>query len=242
MSRGLRALREVSISFAASELLVPCHHEVRSRERFQAQMSVLIERGYSVVTMDALIGWARRGQPIRSPAVLLTFDGGYRSQLDNAIPALDALKLPATFFPLSAGLDDAEVSGRDLAELAARGHTIGCHTHPDLTTLPPQDLEREITGSKRVLEDVVGKPVTAFCYPYGVRNARVAAAVRSAGFEVAFTIDLGGVSARDDPYQLRRIAILGEPGRTEFGAFIKGTRFVAGGMLMGWKIRERFLD
>jgi len=148
MSRGLRALREVGVSFAASELLVLCHHEVRSRERFRAQMSVLIERGYSVITMDALIGWARRGQPIRSPAVLLTFDGGYRSQLDNAIPALDALKLPATFFPLSAGLDDAEVSGRDLAELAARGHTIGCHTHthPDLTTVSPEDLEREVAA------------------------------------------------------------------------------------------------
>jgi hypothetical protein len=46
MSRGLRALREVGVSFAASELLVLCHHEVRSRERFQAQMSVLIERGF----------------------------------------------------------------------------------------------------------------------------------------------------------------------------------------------------
>ena len=88
---------------------------------------------------------------------------------------------------------------------------------------------------------MVGRPVTAFCYPYGVRNARVAAAVQSAGFEVAFTVDLGGVSRGDDPYQLRRIAILGEPGRTEFGAFIRGTRFLAGGVLIGWKIRERFL-
>ena len=73
MSRGLCALREVGVSFAASELLVLCHHEVRSRERFRAQMSVLIERGYSVITMDALIGWAHRGQPIRSPAVLTRF-------------------------------------------------------------------------------------------------------------------------------------------------------------------------
>jgi hypothetical protein len=49
------------------------------------------------------------------------------------------------------------------------------------------------------------------------------------------------VSRGDDPYQLRRIAILGEPGRTEFGAFVVGTRFVAGGVLIGWKIRDRFL-
>jgi peptidoglycan/xylan/chitin deacetylase (PgdA/CDA1 family) len=234
----------MGVSFAAADVRVLCHHEVRSRERFHAQMSVLVERGYSVLSMEALIAWTRCVQPIRSPAVVLTFDGGYRSQLDNALPTLEALRLPATFFPLSAGLDDAEISGRDLAELAARGYTIGCHTHthPDLTTLSPDELEREVAGSKRVLEDAVGRPVTAFCYPDGVRNSRVAAAVRNAGFAVAFTIDLGGVSAVDDPYQLGRIPILGEPGRVEFSAFLRGTRFIAGGILIGWKIRERFLD
>jgi hypothetical protein len=48
----LRALREVCVSFAASDLLVLCHHEVRSCERFHDQMSVLLERGYSLVTID----------------------------------------------------------------------------------------------------------------------------------------------------------------------------------------------
>ena len=109
------------MSFAGADVCVLCRHEVRSRTSFHAQMSVLVERGYSVLSMEELVASARRGQPIRSPAVLLTFDGGYRSQLDNALPTLEALKLPATFFPLSAGLDDAEISGRDLAELAARG-------------------------------------------------------------------------------------------------------------------------
>ena len=207
-------------------------------------MSVLLERRFSVLTMDQFVAWVSGAHPIRSPAVLLTFDGGYRSQLDNALPTLEALKLPAAFFPLSAGLDDAEVTGRDLAALAAAGHTIGCHTHthPDLTTLAPAELERELVGSRRVLEDVIGRPVTAFCYPDGRRDTRVAAAVRNAGFEVAFTIDLGGVRAGDDRYQLRRLAVLGEPGRAEFAAFLRGTRVVSGGILIGWKIRERLFD
>jgi peptidoglycan/xylan/chitin deacetylase (PgdA/CDA1 family) len=154
------------------------------------------------------------------------------------------MRLPATFFPLSAGLDDAEISGRDLAALAARGHTIGCHshTHPDLTTLSPGELEREVLGSKQILEDLVGRPVTAFCYPDGLSNTRVADAVRGAGFEVAFTIDFGGLSTGDDPYQLKRIPILGEPGSAQFAAFLRGTRFLAGGILIAWKIRERLFD
>ena len=123
MSRPLRALRELCVSFVGAEVLVLCHHEVRSRERFHTQMSILVERGYSVLTMDDLIAWVRRGRPIPSRAAVLTFDGGYRSQLDNALPTLETLRLSATFFPLSAGLDDAEISGRDLAALAARGHS-----------------------------------------------------------------------------------------------------------------------
>jgi len=84
--------------------------------------------------------------------------------------------------------------------------------------------------------------VTAFCYPDGLWNTRVAAAVQGAGFEVAFTIDLGGLNAGDDPYQLRRVPVLGEPGRSQFAAFLRGTRFIAGSLLIGWKIRERLLD
>ena len=244
MTGPLRALRELGVSFATSPVLVLCHHAVRRRDRFHAQMSSLLERGYAVLTMKEFTAWLRRGQPIRSPAVVLTFDGGYRSQLDNALPTLEALKLPATFFPVSAALDDAEFGRHGLAALAAAGHTIGCHTHthPDLTRQSPQGLAQEIVGSKRLLEDVIGQAVTVFCYPDGLRNPRVAAAVQGAGFEVAFTIDLGGVRAGDDPYQLRRAAILGEPDRRSFAGFMKGTRGVAGAILIGWKIRERFLE
>src|SRR5437899_2173753 len=114
---------------------------------------------------------------LATAAVLLTFDGGYGDQIENAVPVLDALKLSATFFPISGDLDepDSSISRRDLEALAVAGHTIGCHTHthPDLTTLSPQALEREVIGSKRVLEDALGRAIEAFCYPYGARNSVV---------------------------------------------------------------------
>jgi peptidoglycan/xylan/chitin deacetylase (PgdA/CDA1 family) len=39
-----------------------------------------------------------RGRPIPSRAAVLRFDGGYRSQLDNAVPTLETMRLSATFF------------------------------------------------------------------------------------------------------------------------------------------------
>jgi peptidoglycan/xylan/chitin deacetylase (PgdA/CDA1 family) len=227
MSRPLRALRELGASFAGAEVLVLCHHEVRSRERFRAQMSILVERGYSVLTMDHLVAWLRRGRPIPSRTAVLTFDGGYRSQLDNAVPTLETMRLSATFFPLSAGLDDAEISGRDLAALAARGHTIGCHshTHPDLTTLSPDDLEREVAGSRQILEHAVGRP------PSTAQASRSPSRSTSAASTPA-TIPTSSDASRSSASR----------GPVQFAAFLRGTRFIAGSILIGWKIRERFLD
>jgi hypothetical protein len=56
----LRALRELGVSFAASDVLVLCYHDVRSPKRFRGQMSVLLERGYSVLATDEFIAWVRR--------------------------------------------------------------------------------------------------------------------------------------------------------------------------------------
>ena len=66
--------------------------------------------------------------------------------------------------------------------------------------------------------------------------------MKKAGFDVAFTVDLGGVSAGDDPYQLKRVPILGEPGSREFATYLSGTVVRSGAILLYWKLRERLLD
>jgi peptidoglycan/xylan/chitin deacetylase (PgdA/CDA1 family) len=241
---ALRALRELGVSFADADVLVLCYHAIRIRERFAAQMAGLKERGYSVLSMQHFTAWLQGRAPLRSPAALLTFDGGYPDQLNNAVPVLEALKFPATFFPVSCDLHaEGAMTRRDLVALTAAGHTIGCHshTHPDLTTLPVGEIEDEVVGSKRRLEEALGQPVSAFCYPDGARNSLVASIVRRAGFDVAFTVDLGGVDRGDDPYHLKRVPVLGDPRPGEFFAYLSGTRVLSGALLLGWKVRERFL-
>jgi len=84
--------------------------------------------------------------------------------------------------------------------------------------------------------------VNAFCYPYGAYDARVRKVVQEAGFDVAFTVDLGGVRRGDDPYLLKRVPVLGEPSIREFTAYLSGTLGVSGSILLYWKLRERLLD
>ncbi len=245
---ALRALTELAASFDIADVLVLCYHSIRSRERFATQMRVLAERGYPVLSMGQFTKWLNGLKPVQTPAVLLTFDGGYLDQLENAVPALQAFKFPATFFPVSDYLDDEVADGtmmrrKDLLDLAKSGHTIGCHTHthPDLTGLSVAEIEREVNGSKQILEDLLGQRVSAFCYPYGACNSRAASVVRQSGFEVAFTVNLGGVSFGDDPYELKRVPVMADPNSGEFSVYLSGAPLLSGALLLYWKLRERLL-
>jgi len=245
----LRALTELGASFDRAEVLVLCYHPIRNLERFAAQMSVLTERGYSVISSVEFKACVSGRKPSRSPAVLLTFGGWYPADFASVVPILKSYGFPAVFFLVSWCLSDesGETSTqyrKELLELAELGYTIGCHshTHPDLTKLSVADLEQEVTGSRTLLEQVLGQRVDAFCYPYGAWDSRVASVVQKAGFDAAFTVDLGGVSAGDDPYQLKRVPILGEPGTREFAAYLAGTVVRSGAILLYWKLRERLLD
>lgn len=87
-----------------------------------------------------------------------------------------------------------------MRDLATR-HEIGAHTltHPQLTQIAPEQARAEITGSRQWLEDVLGQPVTTFCYPRGDTNAQVKALAQAAGFRLARTVQAYSIARPADP-------------------------------------------
>jgi peptidoglycan/xylan/chitin deacetylase (PgdA/CDA1 family) len=85
---------------------------------------------------------------------------------------------------------------KQLREMRAAGHGIGSHTfsHRVLATLPPEEQEREIKGSRSELGSRIGVSVMSFAYPVGgpqhIDRHSVAFA-RQAGYEQAFTFNTG---------------------------------------------------
>jgi peptidoglycan/xylan/chitin deacetylase (PgdA/CDA1 family) len=87
--------------------------------------------------------------------------------------------------------------------------TIGAHTvtHSSLAALPEADQAREVTSSKRRLEEILGKAVDVFSYPFGTRsdyNAATIRACRDAGFRKAATAFPGHRYRWTDPFQIPR--------------------------------------
>lgn len=80
--------------------------------------------------------------------------------------------------------------GEELRRLVERaGHSIGAHTihHVWLPAETREARRREITGSRAALEQLLGRPVDMFSYPYGVFDEETVDTVRSASFRAAVT-------------------------------------------------------
>jgi peptidoglycan/xylan/chitin deacetylase (PgdA/CDA1 family) len=147
----------------------------------------------------------------------LTFDDGYEHLLRTALPVLERLGFTCTIFVPSGllGQDNSWMTeprmrllGVDhLRELSKRGIEIASHgaQHIRLPGLSSELLDREVSGSRQVLSEILGEEVRSFCYPFGSMDSRVIQAVQQAGYTYACTA-LEGVWW-ESPYAIPRIFI-----------------------------------
>jgi peptidoglycan/xylan/chitin deacetylase (PgdA/CDA1 family) len=122
----------------------------------------------------------------------------------------------------SASPPDAEtLNTEDLLQLAASDTvTIGAHTvdHVRLRDRPAREQQDTISGSKRELEQSIGRAVSHFAYPFGRRDDfddRSVEAARSAAFDTACTTIPGTAHRSTDPYRLPRRVVM-DWGRLRF--------------------------
>lgn len=218
-----------------SDLLVLCYHAVDAQwpatlsvrpDALERQLTHLVERGFRGATFtDALRG------PRGRRTLVVTFDDGYRSVLEQAKPILDRLELPGTLYvptdwpgrpePMAwDGIDqwlgtphEPELRSLDwdqLRDLTAHGWEIGGHTcsHPHLPQVRDDErLADELERSKAILERELDAPCTSLAYPYGEVDARVAAATARAGYLAACTIPRINEPLGRHPLDWSRVAV-----------------------------------
>lgn len=186
---------------------------------FQRGLLRLKERGYRTVSLLEAAGCLRLGGAFPERAFVITFDDGYRSVYEEAFPILQLCGFSATVFLTvgdSASGDSSQrlpstcrrqmLSWGEIREMQRWGFSFGAHTltHPDLTRLRPTDQEKEILGSKAVIENRLGVPVASFAYPFGRYNARSRELV-SRNFDCGCSDRLALVRAGSDPYAMERV-------------------------------------
>jgi peptidoglycan/xylan/chitin deacetylase (PgdA/CDA1 family) len=91
------------------------------------------------------------------------------------------------------------------------GHRVGSHglTHPNMACIGDEDLNYELTESKRRMEKALAMEITHFSYPAAALNVswteRTVAATKRVGYQTAVTTTAGLVGPHASPLALCRL-------------------------------------
>ena len=205
-------------------------------DQLRAQLEALHSAGWRFLTgqqfLDHLDG---RAQVVGS-SVLLTFDDGYVSVLENAVPVMRELGAPGVAFVVTdlVGAHNAwdaasgaqqlpllDVAG--LTQLVRAGWELGAHsrTHAHLPQQSDDALAEELAGARRELGELgLGRP-RLLAHPFGEHDRRVRAAAAAAGYEASFALVTGQPrAARAARHAVPRIEVQRDTTVTELLALV----------------------
>jgi peptidoglycan/xylan/chitin deacetylase (PgdA/CDA1 family) len=126
------------------------------------------------------------------PWVSLTFDDGYASDVEVALPALRERGLTATFFPVGGKLGQpGYLDAVNIRALSAAGMPVGSHGmwHRSWRDLDAQAEYEELVVARSLIGSAAQAPVRAAACPFGWYDRRALGALRRHGYEQVFTSD-----------------------------------------------------
>jgi peptidoglycan/xylan/chitin deacetylase (PgdA/CDA1 family) len=224
---AMRVLRARKRERPVGVRIVHYHHVFADEVDGFARQVAFFHRAFEPVSLTEAVRRLRDGE-VEGHELVVTFDDGFRNQLEHAAPLLAEHGVSACFFLvddlLSANAEGAAeicrerlhlprpvepLSWDDAPRLLELGHEIGSHTktHPNLAELAPAELSAELSGSRAELERRLSVDVNHFSAPYGETHRftpAVSDAARAAGFASCATAQRGVNTSVDDVFALRR--------------------------------------
>ena len=218
-------------------------HDVEDVVWFEGVIRLLTEK-YNVITPDDF--HASRFNP-NQINVLITFDDGYQSWVDNCLPILKKFNVKGTFFITSGLIEIAEDMVRadnfmreqlfvspkkaltwdGVLELHRNGHTIGGHTysHANLANVTREEQRKEIAEDKHLIESKTGTHLIDFAHPYGRKEHytnETKDIVSRVGYACAFSAEPGFCQIDGDSYAIPRMLIEKEQSIFSLSQWIEG--------------------
>jgi len=200
----------------------------KQREMFARQMDDLIKLAKPIsIDKNRVLD-----QGIHHVAV--TFDDGYYSFIENALPELTQRKIPVTIFVPAGRLGQkpdwlssnySHFSGEivmtsDNLKKLTDEHlvTVGSHglTHNDLVHLEEKEILKEMFESKYTLENILQRNIELLSFPYGSYTQRHLEYSRSAGYKHTFGILPTMAFCDPDEYVSGRVDVEPDDFRLEF--------------------------
>jgi len=178
-----------------------------SRQRFKTHLDYLRDQqSNSDLGVHPFAALSKTG-------ISITFDDGYRNNLEIAAPLLLEYGFSFHVFVNPSFImsqDQKYLTVQSVRELAGLpGVSIGAHgySHRKLTECTRSELDYELVASKQWVEDAIGREVTTMAYPHGAINPEVRRATADAGYVAAASSKFGIVTPASDHLVLERTDI-----------------------------------
>lgn len=211
---------------ARKQVPILCYHQIRDYRpsdsktardyivppaAFKEQMKALADSGYKTILPEELYAYLASGITVPEKAVMITFDDTDLDQFTVAKPVLDEHHFKGVFFIMTVSLGRPHyMSKEQVKQLSDEGHYIGSHTwdHHNVKKYQGEDWVTQIEKPSRQLEQITGKKIAFFAYPFGLWNREAIPELKKRGFKAAF--QLIGPRDPDDPlFTIRRVIITG---------------------------------
>jgi peptidoglycan/xylan/chitin deacetylase (PgdA/CDA1 family) len=207
-----------------------CYHQIRNwkatdgkvgkdyiveEQNFKDQVKMLADSGYHSILPDQLYAYLNTGAALPSKPIMFTFDDTDMDQFTVAAPTLKKYGFKAVYFIMTVSIGRKGkfvdyMTKEQIKELSDAGNVIGSHTydHKNFKKYTGKDWEEQLDKPTKKLEEITGKKMTEFAYPFGLWNAEGIPELKKRGFKMAFALS----TKRDEKeplFTIRRIIASG---------------------------------
>lgn len=195
-----------SAIMARKQVPVLCYHQIRDWRptdkkvdkdyiippaTFRAHLKMLADSGYHTILPDQLYNYLTKGTPLPSKPIMLTFDDTDVDQWDVARPEMKKYGFKGVFFIMTVSIGKKHyMSAQQIKQLSDEGNVIGSHTwnHSNFKKFQGKDWEIQLDKPTKKLEEITGKKIDYFAYPFGLWNAQNLPELHKRGFKIAFQL------------------------------------------------------
>jgi len=178
-------------------------------------MKMLADSGYHSILPDQLYDYLVYGAKLPEKPIMITFDDTDEDQFTVGNTTLKKHGFKGVYFIMTVSIGRKGrinyMTKEQIKQLSDEGNTIASHTydHKNFAQFTDEDWKTQIDAPTKKLEEITGKKVEYFAYPYGVSKAANLHKLKEHGFKAAFILS----TARDENYPLYTIRRIIDPGR-----------------------------
>jgi peptidoglycan/xylan/chitin deacetylase (PgdA/CDA1 family) len=189
---------------------------------FKEHIKMLADSGYHTILPDQLYAYLTTGAPLPKKPIMLTFDDTDEDQFTIANPTLKKYGFKGVYFVMTVSIGRPHYMTAEMVKkLSDEGNVIASHTwdhhrvdkyshnselkiigkNGKITTRPVDDWVTQIDKPTKKLEEITGKKIDYFAYPFGIWKKPVLPEIQKKGFKIAFQL----ADKRDPDYPLMTV-------------------------------------